>query len=217
MMEAKFAIINRAIPGSGKSTITRRLAEWFLGRSFSLKVHSTDDFFMEGNRYKFDLAKLGQNHRENLCDFKESLAESTNFVVCDNTNLAPWETKPYTDLAREYGYRIVFLNFLPRELAKHIESQKVSRERPDAHQVPAEQLKLFYETFLEYNSLLDKDAKLDPARHRNYEWDFSGNQKTDLGPLKFKFDLDNCISISPGDYRTLKEDISPLAERILES
>lgn len=215
-MNVKIVIINRAIPGSGKSTITRKLSEWILGHSFSLKIHSTDDFFMDGKRYNFDLTKLGAYHKKNLASFKESLEGSIDFVVCDNTNLAPWETKPYTDLARQYAYKIVFLNFYPRELVKHIESQRVTKERPDAHQVPSEQLKLFFNSFHEYNSLLEKSSVLDPTRHRNYEWDFRENKKTDLGPLKFKFDLDTCINILPGEYHNLKEDISPLVSRILE-
>ena len=216
-MTNKFVIINRAIPGSGKSTITRKLTEWILGHAFSLRVHSTDNFFMEGIRYNFDITKLGTYHKENLDKFRESLDEAIDFVVCDNTNLAPWETKPYTDLARKYGYKIVLLNFFPRELIKHIESQKISESRPDAHQDPDKQMELFFETFYEYNSLLGKDSTLDPSKHRNYKWDFVKNQKMDLGPLKYKFDIDTCINIQPNDYHELKEDISPLINKIIEA
>ena len=79
--------------------------------------------FPGNNRYYFDINRLGEFHKQNQDDFKQSLANGTDVVICDNTNLQPWQTEPYTRIARENGYRIIFLNFLPRELWKHVQSQ----------------------------------------------------------------------------------------------
>jgi|GEM_PF-5225329 hypothetical protein len=36
----------------------------------------------------------------------------------------PWEAKHYTDLAREFDYQILFLNFEPRKFDSHLKSAK---------------------------------------------------------------------------------------------
>lgn len=64
------------------------------------------------------------------------LANGIDLAVVDNTNLHPWETETYTDAARAAGYRIVIMNFLPREFEKHMAAQKVTPGKPDAHEVP---------------------------------------------------------------------------------
>ncbi|MGL2586630.1 hypothetical protein ACQJ5C_01515 [Helicobacter pylori] len=38
-------------------------------------------------------------------------------------------------MAREFGYKILLIDFKPRELELHLEAQRVTKERPDAHQV----------------------------------------------------------------------------------
>ena len=86
----------------------------------SVRVHSTDDYFMVDGRYAFDISKLGEYHRQNLEAFKASLAEGIGLVVLDNTDEHPWETKPYTDAARAAGYSILFLNYQPRAFEAHL-------------------------------------------------------------------------------------------------
>ncbi|GAA8176210.1 hypothetical protein HpDR91_20020 [Helicobacter pylori] len=58
-----------------------------------------------------------------------------DIVVCDNTNFESWQSKPYTDMARAFGYKILLIDFKPRKLEEHLEAQRVTKERPDAHQV----------------------------------------------------------------------------------
>ncbi|MFP6340407.1 hypothetical protein ACLGE3_06300 [Helicobacter pylori] len=38
-------------------------------------------------------------------------------------------------MAREFGYKILLIDFKPRKLKQHLKAQKVTKERPDAHQV----------------------------------------------------------------------------------
>ncbi|GMB93879.1 hypothetical protein NHP200010_16140 [Helicobacter bizzozeronii] len=69
----KLVIINRAIPGSGKTTLTKNIKETLENHGYSVAIHSTDEFFMEGERYAFELEKLGAYHQENQEQFVKSL------------------------------------------------------------------------------------------------------------------------------------------------
>lgn len=96
----KKAIVMRGLPGSGKSTRAREIAE-SIG-----KIHSTDDFFMEDGVYRFDPAKLAENHYRNYVAFVESLNAGEPVVICDNTNTEKWEYRSYAEAARRFGYEV---------------------------------------------------------------------------------------------------------------
>lgn len=58
-MISKTVIINRAVPGSGKTTITNCIVNYLKQNNIKVSVHSTDEYFMINNRYLFELEKLG--------------------------------------------------------------------------------------------------------------------------------------------------------------
>jgi tRNA uridine 5-carbamoylmethylation protein Kti12 len=105
----KTVIINRAVPGSGKTTITNCIVEELIVNDISISVHSTDEYFMVGNKYIFDIEKLNIYHQENFLEFKKSIENKIDVVICDNTNIAPWQTEVYTKLAREHQYQILII------------------------------------------------------------------------------------------------------------
>lgn len=206
----KTVLINRAVPGSGKTTFSRRIYEAVRGAGLSIAVHSTDEFFMVGDRYEFRLEKLGEYHKRNLANFINSLKKGVDLVVVDNTNLKPWECEPYTLAAREVGYRIVLFNFLPREFEKHLASQQVTPEKPDAHQVSGELLKRFIAEFHLYNDLLDKDFVPDPKVHINCIWDEEALQLRPIDSPVHHFDYDDMLVVDPYEYHALKDEIGKL-------
>lgn len=159
---------------------------------------------MVGERYVFDILKLGEYHRRNLAAFKQSLAEGIGLVVLDNTDEHPWETRPYTEAARAAGYRIVFLNFLPRALEAHLAAQRVTDEKPGAHQVPEDSLREHIDDFLAYDDLLRPGAVPDPARHADYRWDEETLSLVRLDTPVKPFDFDDVIVVRPEEYRDLK-------------
>ena len=161
-------IMNRAVPGSGKTSLSRCITDAIRAAGLTVANHSTDDFFMEDGLYCFDLTKLAVYHHWNLVGFQQSLCRGVTVVICDNTNLQPWQTAPYTDLARRHGYRIIFLNLTPRELWKHVAAQQVTPEKPDAHGVPKARLAEFIRDFNEYDELLNPFATVDSAKHHHY-------------------------------------------------
>lgn len=202
----KTVIINRAVPGSGKTTIARCITQALQAAGLQVVNHSTDEFFMRNGRYCFDIGKLNEYHQQNQKNFIRDLQCSTDIVICDNTNLQPWQTAPYTDNARKYGYRIIFLNLPPRELYKHVQAQLVTPEKPDAHGVPEECLAEFIEDFNTYNPLLDKKAFIDRKRHFHYRWDNDLLHPVVVGPAQH-FDLDAVVTVVPHEYHQAKQTI----------
>lgn len=127
----KFAFIMRGIPGSGKSTTARKLAEshgpgefWsdsgiiYYGKPESrdpdtwdlipaeigATIHSTDEFFMEDGVYRYIPKLIGKNHRKNFLAFRDSVEAGVPIVICDNTNTTLWEFLKYLKEARSNGY-----------------------------------------------------------------------------------------------------------------
>ena len=206
----RMVLINRAVPGSGKSSFAKAILETMEREGVSARVHSTDDYFMVGGRYVFDIRRLGEYHRRNLEAFKASLAEGIGLVVLDNTDEHPWETRPYTDAARAVGYRILFLNFLPRSLEEHMAAQRVTPEKPGAHQVPEESLREHIADFLAYDELLRPGAVPDAARHADYRWDEETRTLVRLDAPVVPFDFDDVVVIHPEEYHALKARIGGL-------
>ena len=203
----KTVLINRAVPGSGKTTFAKNIFAAVSSAGLTIAVHSTDEYFMRDGRYVFDRSMLGEYHRRNLAAFKESLAKGIDLVVVDNTNLHPWETEPYTTAARTAGYRIILMNFMPREFEKHMEAQKVTPEKPDAHEVPESSMREHIADFYAYNDLLDRNAAPDPTRHFNYRWDEYLQDVVRVPTPVKPFDYDILIQITPETYHALKNKI----------
>ena len=211
----KIAIINRAVPGSGKTTISNSILRALSELNVDSSIHSTDEYFMRGNRYEFDISRLYEYHRKNEQAFEKSLKDKKTVVICDNTNLLPWQTEFYSDAARKFGYKIVLINFLPREVYKHVQSQKITPEKPDAHNVPESQIIKFIENFNDYNDLLDKTIPVNPDKHFNFKWELASCEPVKSGISKY-FDYDFLISIKPDEYREIKETIGGMIVGILD-
>jgi tRNA uridine 5-carbamoylmethylation protein Kti12 len=210
-MIKKTVIINRAVPGSGKTTITNVIVSNLKSKGIPVSIHSTDEYFMLDNKYIFELEKLGKYHDENLKKFKNSINNGTDVVICDNTNIAPWQTEPYSKLAREYGYQILFITLDPRELEKHVASQQVTEEKPDAHGVSKEVLERMIEEYYVYDDLLNSRIVIDEKKHIHYSWDNKNYQKVNIGIAKH-FDSDFVIRILPNEYQEVQ---STIGEKIL--
>jgi len=103
-MVVKVCYILRGLPGTGKSTLAKKLND--MGAIFS-----TDDLFMVDGEYQFDPSKLGEYHAENLrlaTAFMERFAPHTTPAICviDNTNTQHWEYEGYVEAAKENGFMV---------------------------------------------------------------------------------------------------------------
>jgi hypothetical protein len=213
-LTSKTVIINRAVPGSGKTTISKNIISSLQLAGLSVSKHSTDDYFMCGNQYCFNPHKLHEYHEANLDCFITDLKNNVDVVICDNTNLIPWETYPYTSNARKFGYKIIFINFFPRALEEHVKTQQVTPEKPDAHGVPEITLKKFICDFYNYNSLLDDNNMVDPSRHFDFIWDDELLCPVTSGITK-GFEFDNVITIMPEEYHSKKNTIGIELQKLI--
>lgn len=211
----KTVIINRAVSGSGKTTLSKCVTTALRDRGLTVAVHSTDDFFMVNGRYAFDLEKLNGYHKQNLANFIADLERGTDIVICDNMNLLPWQSKPYTDAARAHNYQVLFLNFLPRELEKHMAAQIVTEQKPDAHGLSKELLERFIRNFNDYNDLLYKNTIRDIKRHRDFAWNNTKNAAVETGKLSQYYDSDAIITIRPDEYQVMKEKLPGMVLQIV--
>ena len=207
MRMKKTVIINRAVPGSGKTTITKCILKALEEKNISSAIHSTEEYSMENGKYVFDVKKLKDFHDQNLVEFNASLDKKVNVVICDNTNLLPWQSEPYTNLARKYDYQIIFISLDPRDLEKHVLAQQVTIEKPDAHSVSREVLKEMIFEYHLFDSLLDKNSPIDSEKHFHYYWDDEICKKISTGKLAKHFDSDFVIRILPTEYKDFQRTI----------
>lgn len=215
-MIKKTIIINRAVPGSGKTTITNCVVEELKSHNISVAVHSTDEYFMVKDRYIFELERLGEYHNNNLYEFKKSVKRGVQVVICDNTNIAPWQTEAYTELARKHNYQIVVITLDPREVEKHVASQKVTPQKPDAHEVSENILKTMIQEYYIYDDLLNPRIFIDEGKHLQYKWDTDSNSKSITGIAKH-FDSDYIIRILPNEYKNIQKIIGTKILKLIEA
>ena len=119
-------ILMRGVTGSGKSTRAREL----LGQNPGAKILSTDDLFIEDGEYRFKPENLAQNHKKNQERCHLAMLEKTTTIIIDNTNIMPWEMRPYHLLAQEHGYETIIEEIPPppiKELLRRHESRTDKR------------------------------------------------------------------------------------------
>ncbi|WQS34811.1 DUF1887 family protein [Helicobacter pylori] len=222
----KLVIINRAIPGGGKTSLTKQIEELAKNLRHSISVHSTDEYFIqideEGiRRYVFDKKKLNEYHQNNQKAFKQALENCIDIVVCDNTNFESWQSKSYTDMARAFGYKILLIDFKPRELELHLEAQRVTKERPDAHQVDKDVLERMHKEHrisspcLDKTKILRKDTLENPM---DYGWDIAQCVKKPRGIAKhydYDFYLER-VPVEQEDYERQNRELSLKALEFLK-
>lgn len=94
--------ILRGLPGSGKSTFAKALAN-------GAPVFSTDDYFMFDGKYHFQPSMLGEYHGKNQRRTEDALRSGIPHVLVDNTNTQAWEAREYVKAAILHGYEVVFV------------------------------------------------------------------------------------------------------------
>lgn len=91
--------IIRGVPGSGKTTLGRRLKSGGLVRY----VISADDFMVgPDGEYAFDASKLKECHERCKLEVTAALRGGESVAVC-NTFTRAWEMRPYVNIANSLG------------------------------------------------------------------------------------------------------------------
>lgn len=139
----KKLIINRGIPGSGKSTSAKKLAP-------KEQIFSTDDYFMKNGKYIFDGKKIGVAHEWNTDRVDKAMQSELSPIILDNTNIRKGDFKRYLQLAKAHGYEVSynlpespwFVEIYPRIVNKTFTDQDVfTFVEKTVHSVPFEAIK----------------------------------------------------------------------------
>lgn len=144
------AIIMRGLPGSGKSYwVSEFIAsqpEEVRSRALSSGYFSTDNYFYRDGQYQFDARRLSEFHQRNLTGFIQALSECEPLVICDNTNMAKWESLAYEAAARSLGYQVRFVLIGSPENREH----QVLCAKRNCHSVPLAQIERMAKQFDEF-------------------------------------------------------------------
>lgn len=90
--------IVRGLPGSGKSTIAKKL----LNAGAASKHFEADMFFVRDGEYQFDASRIKEAHEWCQKKVRMTLSQGDNVVV-SNTFVKQWEVQPYLDICSELG------------------------------------------------------------------------------------------------------------------
>lgn len=104
----KSAVIMIGLPGSGKSTRAKQIANTCASNGYSCKIHSTDDYFMINGKYCFNAKKIGYHHRLNQEAFCKSIDAGVDCVIVDNTNIRQRDRDIYATYAESKGYEVQY-------------------------------------------------------------------------------------------------------------
>ena len=96
----KTLYIVRGLPGSGKSTLGKKLA--------GEHCYAADDFFYQrgGGHYAFEPTLLKEAHTYCRDMVEDAMYQKIEEIAVANTFSEAWEANNYFILAREYGYTV---------------------------------------------------------------------------------------------------------------
>lgn len=115
----KTVVINRGLPGSGKSTRARRRWAYHTEvRGHKSIVVSADDYFMQDGKYVFNGSKIRDAHAQCFSRFLDALLDGHDLVIVDNTNTQVWEFENYIRVAKLAGYDIVIDETIAKDSAE---------------------------------------------------------------------------------------------------
>jgi predicted kinase len=90
----------RGVPGTGKSTLARKLADQY-------QHFEADMFFIKDGVYQFNKELVPDAHKWCQMMTRHAIEDGMYPIAVSNTFIKRWEMKPYYDMVRGYGYRVI--------------------------------------------------------------------------------------------------------------
>lgn len=206
----KTVIINRGIPASGKSTLTNKIVETLKNKEISAVAHSTDTYFIVDGEYSFDSNKLREYHLKNQAVFKKSLEQNIEVVICDNTNIEPWEASPYYEMAKKFNYRVLLIDLQSRDLDSH---HQVQNNEGYNRNIPIKTLEDMYERYQNFEELTEKNSYPLHYKHPKRDYDDATGKVEQHDEVSEPFYYDDLIKIYSDDFFKVKKIIGEMIFR----
>ncbi|XDD50976.1 AAA family ATPase [Leptospira sp. WS92.C1] len=124
MNPEKSLFLIRGLPGAGKTTVTKSLAE--NGR---YPIFSIDDYFVDPKtkEYNFDYRQNHLAYKNCEENTRKALEKGISKVFVDNTFTLSWEMEPYFQLASNFQYVIFVLTVENYHGGKNIHSIEIDQ------------------------------------------------------------------------------------------
>jgi len=97
----KKLIILRGLPGSGKTTLAKQIAN-----NYGLIFSTNDYFYQKDGSYKFNAKKLKDAHFWNQDRATHAMSKNKPLIIINNNHIRKWEARPYIEVALKYNYDI---------------------------------------------------------------------------------------------------------------
>ena len=133
----KYLFLITGAAGAGKSTLAQKIQDNANGLIEPIsEICEADEFWyiLGKGKYAFNPKLLWKAHKWCQDNAKEVMEEGANLIV-SNTNIKPSDRRPYFDMAREYGYKVVFIHLttqfqnqhgVPEKSVEHMRNNYVS-------------------------------------------------------------------------------------------
>ena len=147
----RYMFVLAGAAGAGKSTLANKIKDSAPGcgiRPIADICEADDYWYLIGKgEYAFDFTKLHLAHK--WCQNKVAeLAESGKNIIVSNTNIKSKDRRIYFDIAKDFGYKVVFIHLTTQFKSIHgVPDESVKRMR-DNYQSP---------TAYELSSIVKKD------------------------------------------------------------
>ena len=136
MDNSKYLFLITGAAGSGKSTLAEKIQDNAKGLIEPIaEIGEADEYWyiLGKGKYAFNPRLLWKAHEWCQNNAKNWMILGSNIIV-SNTNIKPSYRKPYFNMAREYGYKVVYI---------HLETQFQNQ-----HDVPEEKVKMMRDNYV---------------------------------------------------------------------